>query len=217
MPAVAIQHTIKDAQKQGVPLVWSAENKRKIKSILKRYPDDRKQSATIPLLYLAQRQNGGWVSVEAMQLVAETLEMPYIRVYEVATFYTMFNLKPVGKYHVQVCTNCSCLIRGSDAVVEAVKEFTGIAQNKGTSKDGLFTFEEVECLGACVDAPMAQIGTHYYTNLDGEKMAAILKDLKAGKQPTVDTPPSEIDPVAFCGEAPKAAAKKAPAKKGAKK
>ncbi len=180
----------------GLNLAWTKEAKESIERILARYPKDRSRSAVIPLLHLAQREFGGWLSVDAMQLVADTLGLAYIRVYEVASFYTMFNLKPVGKHHVQVCTNCACLVRGSDAIVKAVKEVTGITENGATSADGQFTFTEVECLGACVDAPMMQIGTHYYTNLDSTKTKQILADLKKkGKSDLVDVPPAPIDPI----------------------
>lgn len=186
---------------QGLNLVWSKPAKAAITNILARYPHDRSKSATIPLLHLAQREFGGWLSVDAMQLVADTLNLPYMRVYEVASFYTMFNLQPVGKYHVQVCTNCACMVRGSDAIVAAVKEQTGIQASGQTSADGTFTFTEVECLGACVDAPMMQIAaatgsSHYYTNLDAKNTKQILKDLKSkGINAAVDTPPADLDPI----------------------
>lgn len=171
-----------------VGLEFSKETEAKIKRIIKRYPKEQSQSAVIPVLRLAQDEFGGWLSTAAMQLTAERLNMPYIRVYEVATFYTMFNLKPVGKYHVQVCTNCSCMIRGSDTIVEAVKEFTGIEQNGGMSDDSLFTLTEVECLGACVDAPMMQINNGYHTKLDKETTLQILDSLKKGSEVETATP-----------------------------
>jgi|GEM_PF-12805 len=187
----------------GLNLKWSAKAQKHINDVLAQYPADRSRSALIPLLHLAQREFGGWLSVDAMQLVADTLNLPYIRVYEVATFYTMFNLAPVGTYHVQVCTNCSCMVRGSDAVVAAVKEFTGIAASGATSADGTFTFTEVECLGACVAAPMMQIAAaqsgamHYYTNLDAARTRQILKHLKDGGDMAdfADTPPAAVDPI----------------------
>lgn len=181
----------------GLDLQWSKAAAAKIKRIRARYPQDRQQSALIPLLWLAQKEFGGWLSVDAMNLVATTLDLPYIRVYEVATFYTMFNLKPIGQHHIQVCTNCSCMIRGSDKIVQAVQANTGVQSSGETSEDGLFTFTEVECLGACVNAPMMQIGQHYFTDLTPEKTKAILTFLKAGKHPSewVDTPPAEVDPI----------------------
>lgn len=184
----------KDADK---PMQWSKAAKERIERILTRYPENQKQSAVIPLLKLAQDESGGWLPVPAMQLVAETLAMPYIRVYEVATFYTMFNLQPVGKYHVQVCTNCSCMIRGSGEIVKTVREETGLAKQGDITKDGLFTYHEVECLGACVDAPMMQINNHYYTNLTAEKTQQILKQLRQSDMQGMDTPPGEVDPVHY--------------------
>jgi NADH-quinone oxidoreductase E subunit len=181
----------------GLNLKWDKDEESKIKTIRARYPatPQGQQSAVIPLLKIAQDKCGGWLPVDAMELVAKTLDLPYIRVFEVATFYTMFNLKPVGKFHVQVCTNCSCLIRGSDAVVKAVKDIAGVDASGATSQDGTFTFTEVECLGACVDAPMMQVGSHYYTKLDGKKTRAILEHLKKGGDPKkhADTPPGTTD------------------------
>lgn len=169
-------------------LSFSKETEARIKRILKRYPKEQAQSAVIPVLRLAQDEFDGWLSTSAMQLTAERLNMPYIRVYEVATFYTMFNLKPVGKYHVQVCTNCSCMIRGSDTIMDAVKEFTGIEKNGEMSDDSLFTLTEVECLGACCDAPMMQVNNGYYTKLDKEKTLQILDGLKKGSDVETATP-----------------------------
>lgn len=187
------------AIKTPEPVAFSKNALKKVERICSRYPKEQRQSAVIPVLWVAQQEFGGWLSVPAMELVAETLNMPYIRVYEVATFYTMFNLKPVGKHHVQVCTNCACLIRGSDKIVAAVKEVTGISQNKGMSEDGQFTFEEVECLGACVDAPMMQVTSvghsNYFTNLTAESTKDILEQLRAGKSIVPDTPTADIEPV----------------------
>ena len=162
-------------------LSFSAETKAKIKRIVARYPLGKQQSAIIPVLKLAQDEFGGWLNVEAMQLVGNVLDLPYIRVYEVATFYTMFNLQPIGKHHVQVCTNCSCMIAGSKEIVDTVKAVTGIQKNGETSSDENFTLTEVECLGACVEAPMMQIGQHYYTKLTPAKTKKILNALKENK------------------------------------
>lgn len=172
----------------------------KIKTILAKYPPERSQSALIPVLWLAQAEFGGWLEKPALDLVAQTLNLPAIRVYEVASFYTMFNLKPVGKYHVQVCTNCSCMIRGSGAVLKALEEATNThahdhAGHGHISPDGLFTLTEVECLGACVAAPVMQVGSHYYTHLTPEKAKTIVTYLKAGKLPEPDTPPAATDPI----------------------
>jgi len=183
----------------GLNLVWDKKESARVKRVLAQYPTDRAESAVIPLLRLAQDKCDGWLPVDAMQLVADTIPMPYIRVYEVATFYTMFNLQPVGKFHVQVCTNCACMIRGSDAVVTAVKDITGINTSGKTSQDGTFTYTEVECLGACTAAPMMQIGSHYYTNLTDQKTRQILQDLKTkGKSDLIDTPQApKADPIDF--------------------
>ncbi|MDD9912111.1 MAG: NAD(P)H-dependent oxidoreductase subunit E [Alphaproteobacteria bacterium] len=191
------QHTGQTPKTLGLNLVWDKAEKAKVKSVLAKYPKGRERSATIPLLKLAQDKCGGWLPVDAMQLVADTVNEPYIRVYEVATFYTMFNLKPVGKFHVQVCTNCACLIRGSDGVTKAVKDIAGVDSSGATSKDGTFTFTEVECLGACVAAPMMQIGTHYFTHLTEEKTKDILNHLKEGGDPLkyADTPNAASDPL----------------------
>lgn len=201
MPTIRINESITPGQTPqplGLNLAWSKTEQEAVTRTLAKYPADRSRSATIPLLHLAQRKCNGWLPVDAMQLVADTLGLPYIRVYEVATFYTMFNLKPVGKHHVQVCTNCACLIRGSDAIVSVVKDISGIEASGQTSDDGQFTLTEVECLGACVQAPMMQIGTHYYTNLTPEKTREILAHLAAGGDPAKHSstqPTPEADPI----------------------
>lgn len=163
--------------------VFTAENMETAKAIIAKYPEDRKASACMPLLDLAQRQHDGWLPRAAMDTVAEMLEMPPIRVYEVATFYTMYNKEPVGKHHVQVCTNISCLLKGSDHVVKACKNKLGIDFGE-TTEDGAFTLSEVECLGACVNAPMMQINDDYYEDLDSDTTAQVLDELKAGGAPT---------------------------------
>jgi NADH-quinone oxidoreductase E subunit len=141
--------------------------------ILKKYPEDRKKSAVMPLLYLAQRQNENWIPLAAMKFIAKYLEMPYIKVYEVATFYTMYNLAPVGKYFVQVCTTSPCLIRGADKIVKICKE--KISTKEGTlSKNKLCSWLEVECLGACVNAPMMQVNNDYYEDLDEKNTLEII-------------------------------------------
>ncbi len=167
---------------QPETFAFTAENLEKIKAVLAKYPGDWQSSAVMPILDLAQRQNDGWLPRAAMDAVAEMLSMPPIRVYEVATFYTMYNLKPIGKHHVQVCTNLPCWLRGSDSVVGACKKSLGIDIGE-TTKDGLFTLSEAECLGACVNAPMMQIGDDYYEDLDSDSAQAILEKLKAGETP----------------------------------
>ena len=161
---------------------FSSENADRAKVIIAKYPDDWQSSAVMPLLDLAQRQNDGWLPKAAMDNVADMLEMPPIRVYEVATFYTMYNLKPVGKHHVQVCTNLPCWLRGSDRVSGACRKSLGIDFGM-TTEDGMFTLSEVECLGACVNAPMMRIGDDYYEDLDSVSTEAILDELKSGSTP----------------------------------
>ena len=162
---------------------FSAENQKKLKGIFSKYPDDRKASAVMPLLDLAQRQHDGWLPRVAMDHVAEQVGLPPIRVYEVATFYTMYNLAPIGENHLQVCTNLPCWLRGSDAVVGACKKKLGIDVGE-TTEDGKFTLSEMECLGACVNAPMMQIGDDYYEDLDADSTTAILDTLASGGTPT---------------------------------
>ena len=148
--------------------------------ILKKYPEDRKKSAVMPFLYLAQRQNENWIPLPAMKYIAKYLEMPYIKVYEVASFYTMYNLAPVGKYFVQVCTTSPCLIRGADKVVKICKE--RISEEENTlSENKLCSWLEVECLGACVNAPMMQINDEYYEDLDKKNTIEIIDSLLADK------------------------------------
>jgi NADH-quinone oxidoreductase subunit E len=166
----------------GKPFAFSAENRALAEKIMAKYPAGRQQSAVMPLLDLAQRQNDGWLSREAMAHVAEVLDMALIRVYEVATFYTMYNLTPVGRHLVQVCTTTPCWLRGSDRVVAACEKALGIPLG-GTTQDGQFTLREVECLGACVNAPMAQIGDDYYEDLDANNTVALIEALKRGETP----------------------------------
>ncbi|HEX4799968.1 MAG TPA: NAD(P)H-dependent oxidoreductase subunit E [Sphingomicrobium sp.] len=166
---------------------WTDENARKAKEIIARYPEGRQMSASIPLLDLAQRQVGaetntqGWLPIPVMEFVARELETAYVRILEVATFYTMFNLEPVGRFHVQVCGTTPCMLRGSDDVFEACYK-RGLKKGH-TTEDGLFTLTEVECLGACANAPMAQINDDNYEDLTEESMTAILDALAAGKTP----------------------------------
>jgi NADH-quinone oxidoreductase subunit E len=169
---------------------FDAHSNAQIDVILKRYPPERRASAVIPVLYVVQNQmfrlaGSGWVPKPAMDLVAELLDMAPIRVYEVATFYTMFNLKPVGRYHLQVCTTTPCWLRGSDDVVAACFKTTGIEHWGGTSADGLFTMTEVECLGACSNAPMMQVNNeNYYEDLDGPRTEALIEAFRRGETPT---------------------------------
>ena len=159
---------------------WSDENFQKARNIISNYPVGKQQSAVIPLLDLAQRQNGGWLSKKTMEKVAETLSMSFIRVLEVATFYSMFNLKPIGKNFIQICRTTPCWLRGSDQLTRVAKEFTGCNLGE-TSKDNYFTIVEVECLGACCNAPMIQINDDYYEDLDSENFKNLLINLKNNK------------------------------------
>jgi NADH-quinone oxidoreductase E subunit len=161
---------------------FTAENLEAAKVILAKYPADRTASAVMPLLTLAQRQNANWLPRAAMDVVADMVGLEPIRVYEVATFYTMYNLKPVGKNFVQVCTNISCLLKGSDDVFKVCKEKLGINSGE-TTPDGQFTLLEVECLGACVNAPMMQVGDDYYEDLTAETTEKIIDALAKGETP----------------------------------
>lgn len=180
---------------------WTAENAAQADTVIARYPEGRQQSAVMALLDLAQRQVGaetntqGWLPVPVMEYIGKQLGMPYMRVYEVATFYTMYNLAPVGRYHVQVCGTTPCMLRGSDDVFEACKA-KGLKKG-ATTADGLFTLNEVECLGACTNAPMVQINDDNFEDLTFETMTSILEDLAAGKQPKIGP---QIDRQTSCPE-----------------
>ena len=155
---------------------FTEENLNKVEEILKRYPDKNKKSAVMPFLYLAQKQNNNWIPLAAMKYIANYLSMPYISVYEVATFYTMYNLAPVGKYFVQICTTSPCLIRGADKLVKICKDKISPNENE-ISKKGSCSWMEVECLGACVNGPMMQINNDYYEDLDEKNTKEILESL----------------------------------------
>lgn len=161
---------------------FNEENLARARTIIARYPEGRQASAVMPLLGLAQRQSGGWLPQAAIEYVADVLGMAPIRVHEVATFYTMYNLKPVGRHHVQVCTNLPCMLRGAEEIVRTCREVLDVKVG-GTTADGLFTLDETECLGACVNAPMMQIGDDYYEDLSPETTRQILAELKAGRTP----------------------------------
>lgn len=176
--------TVQDAIKQAPnePFSFTDENVAEAKRIIAKYPEGRQQSAVMPLLYLAQEQNNGWLSQPALEYIAGFLGMPVIRVAEVATFYTMYNLRPIGRHHVQVCTNLSCWLRGSDEIMDACREALGI-EIGGTTEDGAFTLSEVECLCACVNAPIVQIDDDFYEDLTPESIRTVLAELKAGRTP----------------------------------
>ena len=161
---------------------FSPENRKKFKSLFAKYPKGREVSAMMPLLDMAQRQHHGWLPQAAMDHIAELLDVPPIRVYEVATFYTMYNLTPVGKHHIQVCTNLSCWLRGSDEIMATCKKKLGIEVGE-TTIDGKFTLTEVECLCACVNAPMMQINDDFYEDLDEDSTSDILDKLRSGASP----------------------------------
>ena len=155
---------------------FSEKFKNIAEEILKKYPEKNKKSAVMPFLYLAQRQNNNWIPLVAMKYIAKLLSMPYISVYEVATFYTMYNLAPVGKHFIQVCTTTPCLIRGADKIVNLCKEKISPNQNQ-LSKKGNCSWIEVECLGACVNAPMIQVNDDYYEDLNEKSTTEILDSL----------------------------------------
>lgn len=176
------------AHKEPDSFAFDAESEAKIATILKRYPEGKQASAVIPLLYVAQRQMGrltgsAWVPRVAMDVIADRLSMPPIRVYEVATFYFMFNMKPIGRHHLQLCGTTPCMLRGSDDVLRACKDAGGLKGVGDTSADGLFTLTEVECLGACVNAPILQIDDDYYEDLDYESTVKLLEAFKRGERP----------------------------------
>lgn len=160
---------------------FTPENLKKANAIVAKYPKGKQRSALLPLLDLAQRQNNNWLPQPALDYVADFLELAPIRVYEVATFYTMFNLKPVGKNFIQLCRTTPCWLRGSEDIANTCKSKLGIGPGE-TTADGEFTLVEVECLGACVNAPMVQINDDYYEDLNPEIMEKIIDDLKAGKK-----------------------------------
>jgi NADH-quinone oxidoreductase subunit E len=176
------------AFQQPASFAFDDESEAEIAKIVARYPAGRQASAVIPALYIAQRQmqrqtGSAWVPVKAMDAVGARLGMPAIRVYEVCTFYFMFNTKPIGKYHLQVCTTTPCWLRGSDEVTKACRDATGIQGWGETSEDGVFTMTEVECLGACVNAPILQVDDDYYEDMDAEKVTSLLAALRRGERP----------------------------------
>ena len=160
---------------------WTSENEEKAQAHIAKYPEGKQQSAVMPLLDIAQRQNGGHVTQEIMEYIAEYVEMPAIKVQEVATFYTMYNHKPVGKHHVQVCGTTPCWLRGSDDIMAACEKKLGIKKGQ-TTEDGMFTLGEVECAGACVNAPLVSIGDDYYEDLTPEKITGLLDKLAKGEE-----------------------------------
>ena len=180
---------------------WTAANADEARAIIACYPAGRQASAIMPLLWLAQQQmaaatGSAWLPVPVIEYVAAQIGMPYMRAYEVATFYTMYNLTPVGRFHVQVCGTTPCMLRGSGDLLRACHD-RGLTGHGGTTADGLFTLTEVECLGACANAPMAQINDDNYEDLTYETMTAILDALARGETPK---PGSAIGRTASCPE-----------------
>ena len=166
------------ADNQPDSFAFTRENEVEIKRIVAKYPKGRQASAVMPLLDLAQRQHDNWIPMKAIELIAKKLDMAEIRVLEVATFYTMFNLKPVGKYFLQACTTTPCWLRGSDNMMRCIKDRYGISSGE-TSECGRFTLLEVECLGACVNAPILQVNDDFYEDLDYASTGALLDSLEA--------------------------------------
>ncbi len=157
---------------------FSEERLKKVHEVIARYPEGKQKSALIPLLHMAQEDFGGWLDVPVMDYVAELLQIKPIEVYEVATFYTMFNMKPVGKYVLEVCQTGPCMLRGSDDIIDYIKEKLNINAGE-TTVDGLFTLKPAECLGACGYAPMMQLGKHFREHLTREKVDALIDELRA--------------------------------------
>lgn len=173
---------------QPASFAFDADSEAMIARIIEKYPPGRQASAVVPLLDIAQRQmarltHSAWIPRAAMDDVARRLSMPPIRVYEIATFYSMFNTAPIGRYHLQVCITTPCWLRGSDSVVAACRAATGISGAHRMSADGLFTLSEVECLGACVNAPVLQVDDDFYEDMDADKTASLLAALRRGDPP----------------------------------
>lgn len=168
-------------EQQPTSFTFTEDNLKQTKQHIAKYPEGRQASAVIALLELAQKQHNNWLPVAAMEYVAKILDMPVIKVMEVATFYTMFNLSPVGQYHIQVCGTTPCWLRGADKIKETCQQKLKINLSE-TTKDGMFTLSEVECLGACANAPMIQINDDFYEDLDVKSMENILDNLKQSKK-----------------------------------
>ena len=172
----------KISKNQPETFKFNKKNLETAEKIIFNYPKGKQQSAVMPLLYLAQRQNNNWIPLVAMKYIAKFLEMPYIKVYEVATFYSMYNLSPVGNFFFQICTTTPCMIRGAYKLVNVCKKKISEKESK-ISKDGKSSWIEVECLGACVNAPMLQINDDYYEDLDPEKLEEIINKISKNEKP----------------------------------
>ena len=172
----------KISKDQPKDFIFNDNSLKAVNKAISNYPKNRQQSAVMSLLYIAQKQNNNWIPLAAMKLIAKTLNMPYIKVYEVATFYTMYNLAPVGEYFFQVCTTTPCMIRGAYKLVDVCKK--KISKNESEiSKDGKFSWLEVECLGACVNSPMIQINEDYFEDLDPDKLEKIIDKINNNEKP----------------------------------
>ena len=172
----------KISKDQPKDFIFNDNSLKAVNRAISNYPKNRQQSAVMSLLYIAQKQNDNWIPLAAMKLIAKTLNMPYIKVYEVATFYTMYNLAPVGEYFFQVCTTTPCMIRGAYKLVDVCKK--KISKNESEiSKDGKFSWLEVECLGACVNSPMIQINEDYFEDLDPDKLEKIIDKINNNEKP----------------------------------
>ena len=213
------------AADQPEDFVFTPENLEWARAQIKKYPEGRQASAVLPILWRAQEQMGGWLPEPALRYVADLLGLAYIRLYEIATFYTMFNLAPVGRHYVQVCGTTPCWLRGADAIKDACRRLIGAPGR--VTPDGLFSWTEVECLGACVNAPVAQIDKDYYEDLTPESLEDILEGLAAGRpvapgpqvarqaSAPIGGPTTLTDPELYGNEEPDAAAD--PAKPGVKR
>jgi NADH-quinone oxidoreductase subunit E len=197
------------AEKQPASFAFTPENLSWAKAQIGKYPEGRQQSAVIPILWRAQEQCGGWLPQKAIEATADLLGMARIRVLEVATFYTMFNLAPVGRFHVQLCGTTPCMLRGSEDLKKVCRRMIG--EENHVTADGTFSWIEVECLGACVNAPMVQINADYYEDLTPESLTRIINDLSAGRKPKpgpqidrinsapIGGPTTLTDPALFAG------------------
>ncbi len=198
------------AEKQPASFAFTPENLSWAKAQIAKYPEGRQQSAVIPILWRAQEQCGGWLPQKAIEATADLLGMARIRVLEVATFYTMFNLAPVGRFHVQLCGTTPCMLRGSEDLKKVCRRMIG--EENHVTADGAFSWIEVECLGACVNAPMVQINADYYEDLTPESLTRIINDLSAGRKPKpgpqidrinsapIGGPTTLTDPALFAGD-----------------
>ena len=172
----------KISKEQPKDFIFNDNSLKAVNNVISKYPKNRQQSAVMPLLYIAQKQNDNWIPLAAMKLIAKTLNMPYIKVYEVATFYTMYNLAPVGEYFFQVCTTTPCMLRGAYELVDACKSKISKKENE-LSQNGNCSWMEVECLGACVNSPMVQINEDFYEDLDKKKFEKIIDQTLKGETP----------------------------------